>query len=241
MFRIPLIIFHLLRSFIFSMTIQEDTFYDEDDDGDEDDEEDNDDDDDEIKYANRLKRFRRSCEIALNTDTQGYSIQLPSKSKNQSTIADNKKGKVDDTLSRSARELSAISWGTFCTDGPSNTMMMAALPKEQQSVIEKDNLETITYKIQALDCDKLFDRLNLGFHLLRRKKERLQIILKNLGMSMSSTSRQETQDFDEEDLTAQEIPIERKTTSNNNTQDRNDDEDDNITIDSSDDKSNNKR
>jgi hypothetical protein len=177
-----------------------------------------------------LKRFRRACEIALKTDTQGYHILIPPKSNDKSTEK-GAKGKVDDSLSRSAQELNAISWGTFCTDVPSQIMM---IPKEQQNVVEKDDLETITYKIQALDCDKLFDRLNLGFHLLRRKKERLQIILKNLGMS----PHHQTQD--EQDFEIIDLPTNDRKSSRNKTQARSDDEDD-ITIDSSDGTSNNNR
>jgi len=52
---------------------------------------------------------------------------------------------------RSAQDLTAISWSAFCTDDVDDMV-----------------------RIQALDCDDLFDRLKMGSYMLREKKAELE-------------------------------------------------------------------
>jgi Lon protease-like protein len=66
------------------------------------------------------------------------------------------------TGDRSPQELTAISWAAFCTD---------LLPEEDA-----------TYRIQALDCDNLFDRLKLAAQMLRSKKERIREKMEKAGL-----------------------------------------------------------
>lgn len=67
-----------------------------------------------------------------------------------------------DTGDRSPQELTAISWAAFCTD------ILAE--------------EAATFRIQALDCDHLFDRLKLASHMLRAKKEQLREKMEKAGL-----------------------------------------------------------
>lgn len=67
---------------------------------------------------------------------------------------------VPGTTERSAKELTAISWAIFCSD----------------DVKPSD-------KVQALDCDKLFDRLKLAAHTLREKKNMVNAKLAIAGLS----------------------------------------------------------
>lgn len=65
-------------------------------------------------------------------------------------------------VDRSPQELTAISWAAFCTD------IMAT--------------EDAAFRIQALDCDNLFDRLKLAAHMLKEKKRRLKAAMKEAGI-----------------------------------------------------------
>jgi len=56
---------------------------------------------------------------------------------------------------RTAQELTALSWAAFCTD------------------IIPDPMS----RIQALDCEKLLDRLKLALHYLRKKEGELRLKL----------------------------------------------------------------
>jgi hypothetical protein len=64
---------------------------------------------------------------------------------------------------RSPQELTALSWASFCTE---------LLPDEDT-----------TFKIQALDCDDLFERLKLASHMLRAKKADLKEKMKKAGLT----------------------------------------------------------
>jgi hypothetical protein len=68
-----------------------------------------------------------------------------------------------DGSDRSPQELTALSWASFCTE---------LLPEEDT-----------TFKIQALDCDDLFERLKLASHMLRAKKADLRDKMKKAGLS----------------------------------------------------------
>uniref|UniRef100_A0A7S2W004 Lon N-terminal domain-containing protein n=1 Tax=Eucampia antarctica TaxID=49252 RepID=A0A7S2W004_9STRA len=67
---------------------------------------------------------------------------------------------------RSLQDLTAISWAAFCT--------------------EEDRLDLAAYRIQALDCDDLFERLKLGSHMMKEKKESLQKLMKKNGIKFES-------------------------------------------------------
>jgi hypothetical protein len=68
---------------------------------------------------------------------------------------------------RSPQELTALSWAAFGTE---------MLPEDDS-----------TYRIQALDCDSLFDRLKLGLHLLREKKSKLREQMQKAGLKLRDT------------------------------------------------------
>lgn len=42
--------------------------------------------------------------------------------------------------------------------------------------------EDASFRVQALDCDDLFDRLKLASHMLREKKEMLRQQMKKAGL-----------------------------------------------------------
>jgi hypothetical protein len=65
-------------------------------------------------------------------------------------------------LERSPQELTALSWAAFCTN---------VLPDEDAA-----------FRVQALDCNDLFDRLKLGSHVLREKKNQLREQMKKVGL-----------------------------------------------------------
>jgi hypothetical protein len=75
-------------------------------------------------------------------------------------------------IERSPQELTALSWATFCTN---------VLPEEDAA-----------FRIQALDCDDLFDRLKLASHMLREKKNQLRQLMKKAGLKFKG------EEFDEE-------------------------------------------
>jgi len=60
---------------------------------------------------------------------------------------------------RDARDLTAMSWAAFCIHGVEEPM-----------------------RLQALDCDNLFDRLKIGSYMLREKKAQLEAKLALIGV-----------------------------------------------------------
>ena len=52
------------------------------------------------------------------------------------------------------------------------------------------------YRIRALDCDNLFDRLKLSLSMLKERKESLQTVMKKSGINFDSNK-----DIGEEDTT----------------------------------------
>lgn len=66
------------------------------------------------------------------------------------------------TIDRSPQELTAISWAAFCTN---------ILPAED-----------VLVRIQALDCQDLFERLKLAAHMLKEKKNSLKVAMKKAGI-----------------------------------------------------------
>ncbi|KAG7337881.1 hypothetical protein IV203_025929 [Nitzschia inconspicua] len=73
---------------------------------------------------------------------------------------------------RSPQELTAISWAAFCT---------STIPEEDAAT-----------RIQALDCEDLFERLKLASHTLKEKKKRLKKAMEKAGI------RFEGEEFDED-------------------------------------------
>jgi predicted nucleic acid-binding Zn ribbon protein len=78
-----------------------------------------------------------------------------------------------DGSDRSPQELTALSWASFTTE---------LVPEEDT-----------TFKIQALDCDDLFERLKLASGMLRAKKTDLRDKLKKAGINFKGEG------FDEDD------------------------------------------
>ena len=138
----------------------------EDDDEDNDDDEDeDDDDDDEDESTDRTLRFHKAYEIAKSTDTQGYMTK--------STTSTNTQNQTTQ-YERPVQDLTALSWAAFCTD--EKTEDDGAVP-----------LNAATYRIQALDCADLFDRLKLASYMLREKKEELQRQLGTAGVEFKQS------------------------------------------------------
>lgn len=75
-------------------------------------------------------------------------------------------------LERTPQELTALSWAAFCTN---------VLPGEDAN-----------FRIQALDSNDLFDRLKLGSHMLREKKNQLREQIKKAGLKFKG------EEFDED-------------------------------------------
>lgn len=82
---------------------------------------------------------------------------------------------TDDTGDRSAQELTAMSWAAFCTN---------LLPSEES-----------TFRIQALDCNNLFERLKLAAQMLRETKARLRVKMHKAGIKFRG------EDLDEDEPT----------------------------------------
>lgn len=76
------------------------------------------------------------------------------------------------TIDRSPQELTAISWAAFCT---------STIPEEDAAT-----------RIQALDCEDLFERLKLASHMLKEKKNRMKRAMENAGIPF------EGEEFDED-------------------------------------------
>jgi hypothetical protein len=58
--------------------------------------------------------------------------------------------------------LTALSWAAFCTE---------LVPEEDT-----------TFRVQALDCADLFERLKLASHMLREKKADLRVRMEKAGL-----------------------------------------------------------
>jgi len=110
------------------------------------------DDDEEISATgtrdDRRRRFQKAYRIALDTDSQGYVSSLTSDSNNTTKV-----------VSRSPRELSAVSWAAFMTE----------VMSEQDA----------NYRIQAMDETNVFERLKLASYMLREKRDYLQKQVEN--------------------------------------------------------------
>ena len=74
-------------------------------------------------------------------------------------------------IERTPQELTALSWAAFCTN---------VIPDEDA-----------TFRIQALDCDSLFDRLKLASHMFREKKNQLKKQMEKAGLKFKG------EEFDE--------------------------------------------
>jgi Lon protease-like protein len=105
---------------------------------------DEDEEDENERELDRRGRFNRAYQIALATDTNGYFLPK------------------QDTVERTPKELTAISWASFCTE-----------------ILEE---EDATFRIQALDCESLLDRLKLASHMLQGKKAALQKRMEKAGL-----------------------------------------------------------
>ena len=97
----------------------------------------------------------------MQTDTQGYCVVAGG--------GGNGDGDGSSVYERSPQELTAVSWAAFCT-----------------SLLDE---EDATYRIQALDSDKLFDRLKLAGHMLKEKKEKLKSRLEQAGIKFRGNNK----------------------------------------------------
>jgi len=124
-------------------------------------------------------QFQFAFHQALNSDTQGYTIMAcGTASSPPSTLLDegdntnnNKRQRKNSFLSpseklRSVQHLTALSWSAFC-------------------IAPMD----VTYKLQALDCDDLFDRLKLAAYALRELRSKLEAKVALLGIDSTTNSR----------------------------------------------------
>jgi hypothetical protein len=74
------------------------------------------------------------------------------------------------------QEMTAISWAAFCTE---------ILPEIDA-----------TFRIQALDCDNLFERLKLGNLMLKQKEKQLKEKLKKAGLPLRGEEGSEDEQDD---------------------------------------------
>lgn len=79
----------------------------------------------------------------------------------------------------SAQELTATSWAAFCSE----------------IVAEED----ATYRIQALDTDKLFERLKLAAYMLREKKAGLEKLMIKDGIKFREKDKKDDVDNSKDD------------------------------------------
>jgi hypothetical protein len=134
------------------------------DNNDDEDDDDDEEEDDQDVELDRRARFRKAYQVALATDTQGYQVMATG-------------AKETD---RTPQELNAISWAGFCTDYITGE--------------SKEELQDLTFKIQALDCDNLLDRLKLASHMLRVKKTQLRVKMDKAGLSFGSDEFDDKED-----------------------------------------------
>ena len=76
------------------------------------------------------------------------------------------------SLERTPQELTALSWAAFCT---------GLFPEEDAA-----------FRVQALDCEDLFERLKRASHMLKEKKSSLKQQMKIAGLKFKG------EEFDEE-------------------------------------------
>jgi len=89
-------------------------------------------------------------------------------------------GQGESTGDRTPQELTAISWAAFCSE---------LLPEEDAP-----------FRVQALDCDTLFDRLKIASAMLRRKKRLLRARMEKAGLRLSGEDLDDSgEDGDDED------------------------------------------
>lgn len=180
----------------------EDSFYAETDKkaepDDDDDDEDDDDDDDDFRPLDRTARFHRAYKVAKAADSQGYTVSS-SAGANDDSPQNNKGGRS----SRSAQDLTALSWAAFCTDSPLDTHgeLQYVLIDEEGNEVPVDELEDedgealllndngggmgakeAMQKVQALDCEDVYERLKLASHMLRDRRELLSARLERRGL-----------------------------------------------------------
>merc|ERR1740130_753999 len=115
----------------------------DDDDDDDDDDDYLDDDEDE----SRKSLFKKSYQVAISSDTQGYT------STNETT----EKKDININTSRSIQELTAISW--------------AYLSKEVWE--DKSDQELLKFRLQALNINNLLDRLILIYKMMLEQRGKL--------------------------------------------------------------------
>jgi hypothetical protein len=106
----------------------------------------------------RRRRYQQAHRVAMQTDTQGYVSSSASA--------------ADFGISRSPKELTAVSWAAFMTE----------------LVPERDS----TYRIQAMDETDIFERLKLASYMLREKRDKLQ-------KELERASSNKTNDDEEDD------------------------------------------
>lgn len=90
---------------------------------------------------------------------QSYEVAMATDTQGYCVSSSSKEGASD----RTPQELTALSWASFCTE---------LLPEEDT-----------TFKIQALDCDDLFERLKLASQMLRAKQDDLRVKMKKAGIN----------------------------------------------------------
>ena len=83
------------------------------------------------------------------------------------------------TNDRTPQELTAISWAAFCSE---------LLPEEDAP-----------FRVQALDCDTLFDRLKIASAMLRRKKKLLRARMEKAGLRLSGEDLDDGDGITDED------------------------------------------
>lgn len=134
-------------------------------DDDDEDEDDEDDYEDEVP-DNRMSRFKLAYKNAKATDMQGYRIAATSFSTDSSTLSNaSPLMDEDDTgIQRSMQELTALSWAYFCTEA------------------EDDMTDIIQYRLRALDCMDLRERLTLALVMMMEQRSKLKATLSGSSM-----------------------------------------------------------
>lgn len=97
---------------------------------------------------------------------QAYKVALETDFQGYSVVSQN-------FTDYTPQEMTAISWAAFCTE---------ILPEFDA-----------TFRIQALDCDNLFERLKLALHMLRTKENHLKEKLKKAGLPLRGEEDDETE------------------------------------------------
>lgn len=114
-----------------------------------------DDGEDDGRPVDRRRRFHWAYKQALESDTQGYQTMTSTAS---SKSSDDDDGAME---VRTEQELTASSWAAFNTD-------------------LVHDAEDLVFRIRALDCSSLDERLRLGRALMRRKRANLSAKLKEV-------------------------------------------------------------